>query len=207
LEGDARAGARRDFSLRAFAWRRTPIPGKGPVKTREAFDCARDCQRDDGTWIDERRSARGCRRVDLPVVRFAPTGLALYQHVQGMAGSAYIGRYPDKRLHGQKYLGVGFTWKKPFDPPEAGCPGAYYHGSPYIRSLAPYLRHRDRNGGRVPNPLFEGASRTIQLHVLTYEHHEERAIAYAEQVADDRLEEKLKAAEQERQRQRQKGRR
>jgi len=42
-------------------------------------------------------------------------------------------------------------WSKPFEPPEAGCPGAWYR-TPFLGSLMRFYRSRDDNGGRTSNP-------------------------------------------------------
>lgn len=170
----------------------TPVPGGGPFRTAEVYACARDCQNPDGSWNAQAREARGCKVPGLPVVPFNPTA-ALYQKVQGANGSPYIGRYPDRRLVGAKYLGVLVpSWKEPFDPPELGCPGAWYR-TPFIDSLDPYTRRRDSNGGRVPNPLFDSADRVIQALAMRLEEEEERAHAYTMKAQADRARAELEA--------------
>lgn len=153
----------------------------------------RDCQQPDGSWCASTRTSRGCKLPGLPPVPFVPTA-ALYQNVQGTHGSAYIGRYPSRRLAGTKYLGVTLSWKHPFEAPERGCPGAYYRTT-YIDSLDPLMRARDANGGRVPNPLFDGAPWQVQRAVMILEGEEERAHAYALQIQHDRARAEAEAEE------------
>lgn len=126
------------------------------------------------------------------MIPFRPTA-ALYQNVQGCHGSPYIGRYSDRKLAGTKYLGVAINWQEPFDPPDYGCPGAWYR-TPFIDSLDRYRRPRDDHGGRVHNPMFDSADWQIQGLVMFLEKEEERAHDYSMKVMHERSRAESEAA-------------
>jgi len=156
-----------------WAWRVTPTPGKGQVELEEPYNCERDCQDSTGVWDDAFRSARGCKRLGVKAVRFAPQANALYQV---KPGNPYMGRYPDKKLAGQRVLDIPLNWSVPLEDPSLGCPGAWYR-TPWIDSLDKYLRRRTQDGGRIPNPRFDRADWQIQEAVMVFEQEQDRAIA------------------------------
>lgn len=137
----------------------------------------------DGTqWLDSKRSARNCGRVGLPIVPRRGQAKALYEPP---VGSPYIGGYPDRSLHGKRYLGVIVQWEHPIEPPEVGCPGAWYR-SPFIDSLYPYMRRRTSVGDRVQNPRFDAADWRIQEAVMYLEAEQERWHAHVNDVQFER---------------------
>lgn len=97
-----------------------------------------------------------------------------------------MGRYPDRSLAGSTVLGIEQRPDSPFEPSENGCPGAWYR-SPFIDSIWPFTRRRTKDGGRVPNPKFDAADWLVQEAVACYEQEEERAIAYVNEVAAQRM--------------------
>jgi hypothetical protein len=132
--------------------------------------------------MDDMRSARGCTLHGVHPVERKPTA-KLYQ-IKTPAGqtlSAYMGHYPDRTLAGTTVLGVPQFPDSPFEPPENGCPGAWYR-SPFIDSLWPFMRRRTKGGGRVPNPKFDSADWFVQEAVAYYEQEEERCIAYIREI-------------------------
>lgn len=96
-----------------------------------------------------------------------------------------MGHYPDRQLAGTTVLGVAQRPESPFEPPENGCPGAWYR-SPFIDSVWPYMRRRTEAGGRVSNPRFDSADWLVQAAVLLQEVEEERAIGYVRDIAMQR---------------------
>jgi len=148
----------------------------------EGYDCARDCQARDGTWDAAARSARGCTLVGVEPVERKPTARALYQLKHG---SAYMGRYPDKRLAGAKVLGLEQRTDTPFEDPALGCPGGYYRTA-FVDSVWPYTRRRTTAGGRVPNPRFDSAPPLVQQAVMALENEEERWHAFVDAEAAKR---------------------
>ena len=117
-----------------------------------------------------RRKARGCTRVDLPVVRWEieERELRRVPTISPIDTTIYQGRYPvdePPRGYGSK--------DKPCEAWGDGCPGGWYR-SDYVTSVIPYLRRRDDGGGRVRNPLFDNAAWQVQQAAMHVEHHEER---------------------------------
>lgn len=155
----------------------------------------RDCQTAEGEWNDDLRSARGCTLgpPHAHVVQRRPTAAAL---LTPAFGSAYRGRYPDRTV--TTVLGFPVNYERLPEPPEDGCPGAWYRTA-FIDSIDKYSRRRTEGGGRVPNPRFDEAVRAgnglIQEAILYLEDEESRAIAYAIKVADDRAEAERKKRE------------
>jgi hypothetical protein len=141
----------------------------------------RDCKKN-GEWNDQARAERGCTLYGAPPVAPKPKAAALYQL---RIGSPYMGRYPDPSLAGTEVLGIPQRPGSPFEPPENGCPGAWYR-SPFIDSLWPFMRRRIPGGGREDNPRFKRAHWLIQDAVMHYEIEEERAIRYLEEIAETR---------------------
>lgn len=134
----------------------------------------RDCQnRDGGTWNDAARSARGCTRAGLYPVRRKPTADGLYELT---FGTAYMGRYPDRALEGEAYLGMPVNWQQPLEDPAEGCPGAQYRVE-FVDSLDPYIRRRTETGDRVANPAFDAADGFVQSAAMHFEHEQERWLA------------------------------
>lgn len=127
------------------------------------------------------RSARGCTLHGVEPVERKPKAAKLYQITHA---TPYMGRYPDQSLAGTLVLGVPQKVETPYEPPENGCPGAWYR-SPFIDSLFPYMRRRTSDGGRVQNPRFDSAHWQTQNAILEFETEEERAHAYAQQVSAD----------------------
>lgn len=174
--------SRRIFHLRLFAWRRTISPDKDRIATAEPYDCARDCQTSSGEWRDDVRRSRGCALAGVHPVERKPTARALYQI---KIGSAYMGRYRDRSLKGEKVLGLDQRPETPFEDPAIGCPGAWYR-TPFVDSIFPFLRHRTREGGRVDNPAFTRADWQTQQAVMQFELEEERALAFIESAIADK---------------------
>jgi len=155
--------------------------GKGAIEFAESYDCARDCQAHDGKWIPERRASRGCNLPGLPSVPHAPTVAGLWE----VKGSPYMGRQPNKALAGTRALDLPVSPVAPWEPPEDGCPGAWYR-TKYIDSIWPYVRRRTGDGGRVPNPRFDAADWQIQGAVMRLEAEEERWHSYILKVGHER---------------------
>jgi hypothetical protein len=171
--------------LRLFAWRRTYSHDKDRLDTAEPFDCDRDCKRADGSWDDDARSARGCTLFGAPPVDRKPKAARLYQIT---LGTPYMGRYPDPSLAGSEVLGIPQNPATPYEPPENGCPGAWYR-TPFIDSIWPFTRRRLPGGGRVDNPKFTDAHWLIRDAVRSLEVEEERAQFYLDKIAEDRARE------------------
>jgi len=120
----------------------------------------------------------------------APTRLGLYE----TRGSPYLGRYPDKRLAGVRYLDTAINCDRPLEDPENGCPGAWYR-TRYIDSVDRYTRRRTASGGRVSNPLFDTADWQIQAAVLRLEGEQERWHSDIDRQSHERAEARRKADE------------
>lgn len=97
-----------------------------------------------------------------------------------------MGRYRDRSLAGTTVLGLEQRPETPFEDPSIGCPGAWYR-SPFVDSLWPYMRKRTRGGGRVSNPLFDGACWQFQQAILQFEIEEERAITFVDNAIAAKL--------------------
>lgn len=200
---DAADGARKK-SLRLWAWRSTFEHGRSEqLELAETFDCARDCQRADGSWNHQRRAARCCTLTGLPPVEFKPDARELL-HVE--RGNFYRGRYGDRRLIGKTIIGppiADHTWRTPPEDPADGCPGAWYR-TPLIDEIDRASRRRTQDGGRVPNPRFEAAPELVQDAVLYLEDEEARwhASLIEERNRRAREEAKRREAEAERNRRR-----
>jgi hypothetical protein len=120
------------------------------------------------------------------VLPFAPTGDGLYCKVQGLPqGYPYLGRPPEKRLAGARYLGRAIDWKHPWENPEHGCPGAWYR-TPFIDSAYRYYRRQTRHGPRAQSPMFDAADWQTQRAILYLEDEEDRCANYYDSVAAER---------------------
>ncbi len=57
-------------------------------------------------------------------------------------------------------------WDKPYERiDETGCPGAWYRTA-FVDSLLRYYRPRDRNGGRIENPLLSRCTDELVLEAI-----------------------------------------
>ena len=112
----------------------------------------------------------------------------LYQRPASGAISCglYRGRDYVPSMQGQLELGAinvvgtdaaGRVIEEPIEPAADGCPGGWYR-TPYVNSLARYVRRRTENGGRVPNPFFDRADWQTQEAALLYEEEQERWHSY-----------------------------
>lgn len=79
--------------------------------------------------------------------------------------------------------GVG-DWAAPAERiDETGCPGATYRAG-FVGSVLRYYRRRDRNGGRIENPLLTRCDDELVIEaVRTLEAYEDAAWAEAEAAA------------------------
>ena len=96
----------------------------------------------------------------------------------------YMGRHPDRSLHGKLELGREVNWERPLEASCDGCPGSWYR-TPFVDDIAPYLRRRSEGGARVPNPRFDQADWLVQDAAMYYEEEEERLIAYRDKLIGD----------------------
>jgi hypothetical protein len=177
-----------------WAWRFTPIQHTElPVKTEEPFQCSRDCQADDGSWLAGKRSTRACGLPGLPLVPRKPSADGLIRIRGGI--NPYMGRYPDKRLDDLVVLGYRNKVGQPLEDPADGCPGAWYRTA-FVDSVDKYTRRRIENGARVSNPAFRKAPWQVQAAVMYLEAEQERAIRFVDAIAADRLEARRKKDQQ-----------
>lgn len=66
-------------------------------------------------------------------------------------------------------------WHHPHEDIEGeGCPGAWYR-TPYVASLAPYLRRQDDHGGRIPNPRLDRCDDRLVLEAVALAEVEQEA--------------------------------
>lgn len=155
-----------------MAWEWIPGPTDDGEMYRP-FDCFDHCVVKN-EWHDGNRASRGCTHPDLPPVEWdGPDVLAIKLGVfLGRAQAIDQKDAPRKRWQSPDW------WKEPPDPIEDGCPAGWMI-SPFARSLRPYLRRREDNGGRVPNPRFDALDdRVAQDAVLAFEEHQEHLVAY-----------------------------
>ena len=78
------------------------------------------------------------------------------------------------------------SWRHPPDDPDEGCPGAW-RLSPFVDSLAPFLRRRDDNGNRVANALYDRCDDELIIALVHYyEDEHEQCIAAIYSAAEAR---------------------
>ncbi|HUU96313.1 MAG TPA: hypothetical protein VM487_11280 [Phycisphaerae bacterium] len=106
--------------------------------------------------------------------------------VSPISARRYRGRYPDPALEGTIDL-YPVDSNEPHERSADGCPGGWYR-TPYVDSVAPYLRRRTEGGGRVENPLFTTAPMQVQAAVMHYEAEQERWHAHKAEVTHQRWE-------------------
>jgi hypothetical protein len=116
-------------------------------------------------------------------VRWRLTARELYQLPASgsICCGLYRGRLGHPSLRGTAELGIAVDPEEPIEPAADGCPGGWYR-TPYVDSLAKYVRHRTDTGGRVHNPFFARADWQIQEAVMFFEHEQERWEAYRREV-------------------------
>lgn len=131
---------------------------KEPWRLVERFDCDIHCS-DAGTWVDGRRSERGCTRDDLPPVPW-------HVNAQAIRREGYMGR---NRLAPGTVLedGMQVRWKQPLERATDGCPGGWYR-SRFVASLIPFMRMRVQGGQRVSNPLFDRCDDELVIALVLY---------------------------------------
>lgn len=143
-----------------------------PTLQPHPFDCDACCRNHyDGDWEPIERAARGCSRADLPAVQWDVSRDRVCFH---------LGRHKEPSLIGKADSTTG-PWDAPFEDPAEGCPGGYAI-CPFVLSVLRFYRRRDKQGGRVPNPLFERADWLTQTAVMFLEQYEDAWFAAWEAV-------------------------
>lgn len=131
----------------------------------ERFDCSTLCS-SRGEWLDDRRTAYGCTRSDLPPVRWDVQAIRL-------RSGGWMGRRAlpaDTRLQG----GIPVNPAEPFEDPLEGCPGGWYR-SRFTDSVLAFARRRTEGGGRVSNPFFDRCEDELVLQLVLYLEHQQEA--------------------------------
>lgn len=136
---------------------------------RERFDCNALCsQREE--WLDEKRSAHGCTRIDLPAVEWHVDAKAIHR-------GGWMGRAPIPASTASTD-GIKRNPQQPTEDPTHGCPGGAYR-SIFVASVMPYLRRRTESGDRVQNLILDRCDDDLILQLVAYaEEEQERWEAY-----------------------------
>ncbi len=128
-------------------WAQRFLPPQPDGSRQEAFDCERLCTLN-GEFVEGEQAARNCALPWFDTSKW--TGEKLWP--------IRLGRPPDySRQHKEESFDdrvVLGEWHSPKEDLSAGCVGSFYRGA-FVRSLLPYRRRRDQNGGRITNPLLD----------------------------------------------------